>query len=324
MYTPSRTASFFILLSSFLASAVNAQNIVLTNDDGWATAQIREQYQSLKDAQYDVILSAPALDNSGTGSLSLPIIPPVLIPCEFNSCAIGSPGKGVDSVDPHINYVNGFPVDAARHGIETLAPKFFGKKPDLVVSGPNIGGNDGLEVLISGTVGAAVEGEKQGVPSLAFSGVTNTRVSYKTLQSEPNSPGTLSAITYADLTTHFVQTLLKGTPSGQRLVPNGAIINTNYPALSFALGSKCSKPEDIKWVFSRLFQANDIFDHDIDTGCGTGNKLPDGKAVVESEGCFASVVVLNSGTKLQAGEDAQTAVFKSLSGLGWTCWAESK
>ena len=30
-------------------------------------------------------------------------------------------------------------VDAARYGITTLAPKFFGSKPDLVVSGPNVG-----------------------------------------------------------------------------------------------------------------------------------------------------------------------------------------
>ncbi len=61
-------------------------------------------------------------------------------------------------------------VDAARYGIETLAPQFFnGAKPDFVVSGPNIGsespancllakslrrspGNLGLVVLLSGTV----------------------------------------------------------------------------------------------------------------------------------------------------------------------------
>ncbi len=61
-------------------------------------------------------------------------------------------------------------VDAARYGIETLAPQFFeGGKPDFVVSGPNIGsespttqalaellrrslGNLGLVVLLSGTV----------------------------------------------------------------------------------------------------------------------------------------------------------------------------
>ena len=32
-----------------------------------------------------------------------------------------------------------FSVDAVRFGIQTLAPKFFGRKPDFVVSGPNVG-----------------------------------------------------------------------------------------------------------------------------------------------------------------------------------------
>ena len=44
-------------------------------------------------------------------------------------------------------------VDAARFGIQTLAPKLFnGAKPDFVVSGPNVGTNLGLVVLFSGTV----------------------------------------------------------------------------------------------------------------------------------------------------------------------------
>lgn len=30
-------------------------------------------------------------------------------------------------------------VDAVEYGIQTLSPKFFGAKPDFVISGPNIG-----------------------------------------------------------------------------------------------------------------------------------------------------------------------------------------
>ena len=36
------------------ATLVAAQKLVLTNDDGWATAQIRKQYESLKTAEFDV------------------------------------------------------------------------------------------------------------------------------------------------------------------------------------------------------------------------------------------------------------------------------
>ena len=51
-----------------------------------------------------------------------------------------------------INYVNAYPVDAARYGIQTLAPLFFGGRPDLVLAGPNVGLNTGTTVNISGTV----------------------------------------------------------------------------------------------------------------------------------------------------------------------------
>ena len=35
-------------------SVALARNILLTNDDGWAVAQIRAQYKELTDAGYDV------------------------------------------------------------------------------------------------------------------------------------------------------------------------------------------------------------------------------------------------------------------------------
>ena len=68
------------------------------------------------------------------------------------------------------NYINAFPADAARYGIQTLSPQFFGGAPDFVVAGPNVGSeclarleavqcltvsstdNLGSTVLISGTV----------------------------------------------------------------------------------------------------------------------------------------------------------------------------
>lgn len=44
-----------------------------------------------------------------------------------------------DFFPARLNYVNSFPVDAVRFGIQTLSPKFFGGAPDFVVSGPNVG-----------------------------------------------------------------------------------------------------------------------------------------------------------------------------------------
>ena len=46
-------------LALTLPTSVIAQNIVISDDDGWATAQIRAQYESLSSAGYNV---RPCLD----------------------------------------------------------------------------------------------------------------------------------------------------------------------------------------------------------------------------------------------------------------------
>jgi len=62
--------------------------------------------------------------------------------------------------------VSGSPADCVSLGVHTLYPD----RPDLVVSGINLGLNFGLAfVLSSGTVGAAFEGWIAGIPSIAFS-----------------------------------------------------------------------------------------------------------------------------------------------------------
>ena len=61
--------------------------------------------------------------------------------------------------------VDASPALAVDHGVLELAPR----RPDLVISGVNFGANLGIEVTISGTVGAALEGGAFGVPSMAVS-----------------------------------------------------------------------------------------------------------------------------------------------------------
>ncbi len=62
--------------------------------------------------------------------------------------------------------VSGYPADCTNLGVHS----FFEGKPELVVSGVNIGLNSGLGFFLSsGTIGAAMEGWIAGVPALAFS-----------------------------------------------------------------------------------------------------------------------------------------------------------
>jgi 5'-nucleotidase len=61
--------------------------------------------------------------------------------------------------------VDASPALAVVHGVVELAPR----RPSLVVSGINFGANLGIEVTVSGTVGAALEAGAFGIPGLAVS-----------------------------------------------------------------------------------------------------------------------------------------------------------
>ncbi|RDX43653.1 sure-like protein [Lentinus brumalis] len=285
-----------------LVAATNL-NIVISDDDGWATAQIRQQFDVLWKAGHNVVLSAPALNQSGKSSLSKTPTP-LTEPCEFDTCPTGSPAIGANATNPRLNYVNGYPVDAARYGIQTLAPHFFnGAKPDFVVSGPNIGR---LVVLLSGTVGAACEAARNGVPAAAFSGLSGSEVSYTTLESDPTAASTLAAQVYSNLTSSFV-TALASIPGP--LLPPGVIVNVNYAAID-----SCPTSASYKWVFSRLVW--NFFETDFET-CDSDH-LPSETKVVNA-GCYASVSVISASNKLDVNSTLQGQVFDRLQSLPLAC-----
>lgn len=71
----------------------------------------------------------------------------------------------VESVSARVHAVDGTPADCVNLALVKLLPR----RPDLVVSGINRGGNLGDDVFYSGTVGGAREGTFFGVPSMAVS-----------------------------------------------------------------------------------------------------------------------------------------------------------
>ncbi|KAJ7353698.1 survival protein sure-like phosphatase/nucleotidase [Mycena albidolilacea] len=288
-----------------LACAVSAQTtskIVLTNDDGWAVAQIRAQNDALKSAGYNVVLSCPAINKSGTGS-STTNATTLTSPCEFNTCPTGSPPTGFNASDTQLNYVNAFPVDAARFGIQTLAPKFFGSKPDFVVSGPNVGNNLGSTVLISGTVGAASEAALEGIPSAAFSAATGGQVSYTTLTTSPAAADSRAALIYSALTVRFLDVLLA---SPAPILPTGISLNVNYPSTT-----NCASASAFKFVLTRINSNSGATD--VQT-CGTTH-LATESSVITKAGCFATVSVFNARTKSDVDAATQAAVLTKLSSI---------
>ncbi|KAF8968724.1 survival protein sure-like phosphatase/nucleotidase [Flammula alnicola] len=293
---------FSAILALALLVVCDARNkVILTNDDGWAVAQIRAEYTALKAAGFDVILSAPAENESGTGS-STATPTTLTIPCEFNTCATGSPAEGSDATDPRINYVNSFPVDAVRFGIQTLAPKFFhGAKPDFVISGTNIGNNLGSVVNISGTVGAASEAALEGIPSIAFSGDTGSQVSFTTLN-QTTASSTESAHIYTALVLKFTHALLNNRGA---ILPAGISLNVNFASIS-----NCTSAAHYKFVLTRLTADSGAID--VRT-CGT-NHLPVESTEI-AEGCIATVSVFNASNKADVNAATQAVVLHKLTSL---------
>ncbi|TFK37594.1 sure-like protein [Crucibulum laeve] len=293
-----RTTISLPIILTLALRATHALKIVLTNDDGWATAQVRAEFDALQAAGFQVLLSAPAINKSGTGSSTA--TPTVLSgPCEFNTCASGSPATGFNASNPLLNYVNSFPVDSVRFGIQTLAPKLFGSAPDLIVSGSNIGTNLG-SISGSGTVGAASEAALEGFPSIAFSGSTGSQVSYTTLQSDPNSSSTLAAHLYTSLIIKFVNALV-ATPTP--FLPKGVSLNVN-----FAATTSCPSASSFKFILTRVAASSSATD--VAT-CGA-TRLPDETSTVKA-GCFVSVSVFNATTKMDVSAATQAVVLNKLS-----------
>lgn len=285
-------------LLPFFLGAAHAARIVLSNDDGWAEKNIRVLNDALTAAGNDVVLSAPADNKSGSGSLDSDPTPRTS-PCEFNSCPANSPPIGADPNNPRLEYVNSYPVTSIKNGISSLGPRIFnGQKPELAVTGFNVGSNLDIQVPFSGTVGAAVEAVKEGIPAIAFSGSTGSQISF-------TDPTPLYAQVYADLSVNLTTTILE---SGAPYLPDGVWLNVNFPDVS---AGKCDDVSQFKFVLSRIYPG--IFSApDVET-CGS-NRLPTERTVVD-KGCFVAVSPGESSDKTTANAEMQAVVLQKLSGI---------
>jgi 5'-nucleotidase len=63
-------------------------------------------------------------------------------------------------------HIDASPALAVQHAMNTI---FYERWPDLLVSGVNYGENLGMDITISGTLGAAFQGAAYGIPSIAAS-----------------------------------------------------------------------------------------------------------------------------------------------------------
>lgn len=125
--------------------------ILVTNDDGIDAKGIGVLAELMTEIG-DVIVVAPAFPQSG----------------QSNSLTVSAPirYKKVEECSGAIRYsCTGTPTDCVKLALNEL----LDRKPDLLVSGINHGSNAAINVIYSGTMGAAFEGCENGIPAIGFS-----------------------------------------------------------------------------------------------------------------------------------------------------------
>lgn len=126
-------------------------DVLLTNDDGINAAGLRSLYKALRARGHNVNVVAPMHQQSGVG----------------HSLTVFEPLRSQKIVDGDFegHGIYGTPTDCVKLGLGCLSPT----RPNLVMSGINLGPNAGPDIFYSGTVGAAAEAAHDNVPSMAIS-----------------------------------------------------------------------------------------------------------------------------------------------------------
>jgi 5'-nucleotidase len=126
--------------------------ILATNDDGIFADGLKALVSELNNIA-DVIVVAPDRELHGMGA-SVSLHEPIRVR------EVAPLVEGVESYA-----IEGTPADCVILGLTALAKD----KIELIVSGVNRGWNLGDDIIISGTVGAALQGYVHGLPSIAVS-----------------------------------------------------------------------------------------------------------------------------------------------------------
>ncbi|MEW6008163.1 MAG: 5'/3'-nucleotidase SurE [Candidatus Omnitrophota bacterium] len=168
-------------------------NILLTNDDGINSEGILALYESVKKLG-KVTIVAPDTERSAVGH-AITLSDPLRV-------------KAIKKNGKFFGYATtGTPADCVKLAIRAILKD----KPDVVVSGINLGPNTGFSILYSGTVSGATEGAILGIPSFAISLATFENPDY----------------TFAAEFAKKVTQLLS-----KKGIPKGTLLNVNIPAVN--------------------------------------------------------------------------------------------
>lgn len=165
--------------------------ILLTNDDGIHAEGLAVLERIARTLSDDVWVVAPETDQSGLA----------------HSLTLSEPLRLRQISDRHFA-LRGTPTDCVIMAVR----KVLDVKPDLVLSGVNVGANMADDVTYSGTIAGAIEGTLQSIRSVALSQAYNYagRATVPWEVVETHAPGLLRKLMTIDL-------------------PDGTFFNLNFP-----------------------------------------------------------------------------------------------
>lgn len=172
--------------------SAKSKTILITNDDGIYASGIYSLRKALEDLGH-IIVVAPLVEKSAVGH-AITISDPLRV-------------LEVEREGHFFGYaVNGTPADCIKLGVQCLMKN----KPDVVVSGINLGPNTATNIIYSGTVSAAAEAIIMGIPSMAVSLTSFTKQEFGFA---------------AKLARQLTKEILA------RGLPEGTLLNVNVPAV---------------------------------------------------------------------------------------------
>lgn len=184
-------------------------HILLTNDDGHKAPGIRVMQKALKARGHRVSMVAPSGERSATGMSTT----------MHRNLSLMEFGESSWHLDAH-------PADtvlvALRHLLED-------DPPDLVLSGVNFGPNLGVGLHASGTVGAAITALLNGYPAIAVSAGMLFSEAMETPRTFPSTHKALGPA--AEFACSVIESLRSSPGENGKLLPEGILLNINYPAL---------------------------------------------------------------------------------------------
>ncbi|RUM69853.1 MAG: 5'/3'-nucleotidase SurE [Sulfurovum sp.] len=176
------------------------KHILITNDDGYESEGLLALAEALSPFG-KVTIVAPTTEKSACG----------------HSLTLTRPLHFVEIKEHFYKLDDGTPTDCIFLALNKLFDT--DNKPDIVISGINIGANMGEDITYSGTASAAMEAVLQGIPAIAISQVYN------------HNAQTIDTYGYS-LAKQSIVTLVQKIFEGHFPLPERKFLNVNIPPIS--------------------------------------------------------------------------------------------